>query len=225
MSSTLAKIKKKINVKETVLMIVLALVLFFFVKMMFGGIFGISLVVIENGPCPNSSMCPVYDQGDMFLIYKSAPENIELGDVIVYESENGFSTGILIIHRVVDITVIEEGGSDQYYYRVSGDNKNSNQEIDHFNSTSSLIPYGNVVGKTVFLIPKIGYLRLWLSDSPVFRYILIGLLVIVAAYLIFVPDKKKEDEEKEVEPSDNKGVEKIKFLLQRNHFRQYLKKR
>ncbi len=204
MSSTLEKIKKKINLKETVLMIVLALVLFFFVKMMFGGIFGISLVVIENGPCPNSSMCPVYDQGDMFLIYKSAPEDIELGDVIVYESENGFSTGILIIHRVVNITVIDEGGSDQYYYRVSGDNKNSNQEIDHFNPTSSLIPYGNVVGKTVFLIPKVGYLRLWLSDSPVFRYILIGLLVIVAAYLIFVPDKKKEDEEKEVETSDSK---------------------
>ena len=133
MSSTLAKIKNKINIKETTLMIVLALVLFFVVKMMFGGVFGISLVVIENGPCPNSSMCPVYDQGDMFLIYKSAPENIELGDVIVYESENGFSTGILIIHRVVNITILDNGGVNQYYYRVSGDNKDSNQDIDNFN--------------------------------------------------------------------------------------------
>jgi len=207
MSSTLTKIMKKVNIKETILMIVLTLVLFFFVKMMFGGIFGISLVVIENGPCPNSSMCPVYDQGDMFLIYKSAPEDIELGDVIVYESENGFSTGVLIIHRVVNITVIDDGESDQYYYRVSGDNKDSNQEIDHFNSTSSLIPYGNVVGKTVFLIPKVGYLRLWLSDSPVFRYILIGTLIAVAAYLIFVPDKKKEDEEKEGKESKEEPAE------------------
>ncbi|MHA1345231.1 MAG: hypothetical protein ACTSVO_15050 [Candidatus Heimdallarchaeaceae archaeon] len=204
MSSTLAKIKTKINIKETTLMIVLALVLFFVVKMMFGGVFGISLVVIENGPCPNSSMCPVYDQGDMFLIYKSAPENIELGDVIVYESENGFSTGILIIHRVVNITVLDNGGVNQYYYRVSGDNKDSNQDIDNFNSTSSLIPYESVSGKTVLLIPKVGYLRLWLSDSPVFRYILIGLLVAVAVYLIFVPDKKKEDEE--IEGEDSKEV-------------------
>lgn len=207
MSSTLAKIKKKINVKETITMVVLALVLFFFVKMMFGGIFGISLVVIENGPCPHSSMCPVYDQGDMFLIHKSAPENIELGDVIVYESENAFSTGILIIHRVVNITVIDDGGSDKYYYRVSGDNKDSNQDIDQFNSTTSLIPYENVVGKTVFLIPKVGYLRLWLSDSPIFRYVLIGALVAVALYLIFVPDKKKEDEDDEVKEGKTESAE------------------
>jgi signal peptidase I len=207
MSSTLAKIKKKINVKETITMVVLALVLFFFVKMMFGGIFGISLVVIENGPCPHSSMCPVYDKGDMFLIHKSAPENIELGDVIVYESENAFSTGILIIHRVVNITVIDDGGSDKYYYRVSGDNKDSNQDIDQFNSTTSLIPYENVVGKTVFLIPKVGYLRLWLSDSPIFRYVLIGALVAVALYLIFVPDKKKEDEDDEVKEGKTESAE------------------
>ncbi len=207
MSSTIAKIKKKINIKETITMVVLALVLFFFVKMMFGGIFGISLVVIENGPCPNSSMCPVYDQGDMFLLIKSAPEDIELGDVIVYVSEYKRLTGKLIIHRVVNITVVEKGEGIQYYYRVSGDNKDSNQEIDHFNSTSSLIPYGNVVRKTVFLIPKVGYLRLWLSDSPVFRYILIGALIAVAAYLIFVPDKKKEDEEKEGKESKEESAE------------------
>ena len=207
MSSTLAKIKKKINVKETITMVVLALVLFFFVKMMFGGIFGISLVVIENGPCPHSSMCPVYDQGDMFLIHKSAPENIELGDVTVYESENAFSTGILIIHRVVNITVIDDDGSDKYYYRVSGDNKDSNQDIDQFNSTTSLIPYENVVGKTVFLIPKVGYLRLWLSDSPILRYVLIGALVAVALYLIFVPDKKKEDEDDEVKEGKTESAE------------------
>jgi signal peptidase I len=209
MSSTLDKIKKKINIKEATLMIVLVLFLFFFVKMMFGGIFGISLVVIENGPCSTdpSSMCPVYDQGDMFLLIKSAPEDIELGDVIVYESEYGSSTGVLIIHRIVNITVIDEGGSDQYYFRVSGDNEASNQHIDHFNSTSSLIPYENVVGKTVFLIPKVGYLRLWLSESPVFRYTLIGALIAVAAYLIFVPDKKKEDEDKEGENSKEESAE------------------
>ncbi|MBY8999805.1 MAG: signal peptidase I, partial [Candidatus Heimdallarchaeota archaeon] len=207
MSSTLAKLKEKINIKEAIVMVVLALLLFFLVKMMFGGIFGTSLVVIENGPCPQSSMCPVYDQGDMFLIYKSAPENIELGDVIVYESENGFSTGILIIHRVVNITIIDAGAGDQYFFRVSGDNKDSNQAIDDFNSTTSLIPYENIVGKTVLLIPKIGYLRLWLSDSPVFRYLLIGLLVAAAIYLIFVPDKKKEDETKDGESGGEKSKE------------------
>lgn len=201
MSSTLDKIKKNINLKESIYMIVLALVLFFFVKMMFGGIFGISLVVIENGPCPNSSMCPVYDQGDMFLLLKSAPEDIELGDVIVYDSE---VSSLLVIHRVVNITIVESGEGDQYYFRVSGDN---NDWVDDFSLTTSLIPYESVIGKTVFLIPKIGYLRLWIIEYPVFRYLLIGLLIGVALYLIFVPDKKKEDEDKERETTNNKSSE------------------
>ncbi|MHA1954886.1 MAG: S26 family signal peptidase, partial [Candidatus Heimdallarchaeaceae archaeon] len=103
MSSSLIKFLKKIDIKETALMIVIGIALFFLIKMMFGGVLGVSLVVIENGPCPNSSMCPTYDQGDMFLIFKSKPENIQLGDVIVYESATVYSRGTLIIHRVVNI--------------------------------------------------------------------------------------------------------------------------
>ena len=182
-------------------MVVLALILFFFVKMMFGGIFGVSLVVIENGP--RSSMYPTYDKGDMFLIYKSSPEKIALGDVIVYESNYASNYGVLIIHRVVNITILESNGVEQYYFRVSGDNEQTNQPIDDFNSTTSLIPYDSVVGKTVFLIPKVGYLRLWLADYPVLRYTLLGLLVILALYLIFVPDKEKDEEEKNEEDTVN----------------------
>ena len=112
-----------IDVKEVAILFVFGIIIFFVFKMMFGGIFGLSLVVIENGPCPNSSMCPTYDKGDMFLINKVAPEKIELGDVIVYESS---FDGKLIIHRVINITI---DGSD-YTYRVSGDNYETNDRID-----------------------------------------------------------------------------------------------
>ncbi|NPD88460.1 MAG: signal peptidase I [Asgard group archaeon] len=202
MSSSLSKFLKKIDIKETAIMIVIAIALFFLVKMMFGGVLGVSLVVIENGPCPNSSMCPTYDQGDMFLIFKNKPENIQLGDVIVYESATVYSRGTLIIHRVVNITVITDTEGDHYYFLVSGDNPSSNNYIDYYDSTTHFIPYEAVLGKTKLIIPKLGYVKLWLSipDFIWLRYVLIAVLLGLAVYLIFAPDdkdKKKKDEEQE----------------------------
>ncbi|MHA1224662.1 MAG: hypothetical protein ACTSP3_15675 [Candidatus Heimdallarchaeaceae archaeon] len=150
----------------------------------------------------------------MFLINKCAPEKIQMGDVIVYKSETFYSNGILIIHRVINITIYNKDSNPQYYYRVSGDNPYTNDRVDDFNSTTSLIPYKSVLGKTVLLIPKIGYLRLWLTESPVFRYLLLGLLLLFAAYLIFYPDKddEKRKTEKKVEDTEEfKEGEKEKF--------------
>ncbi len=224
MSSTLSKYLKKINIKETIIMIIAGIIIFLIVKMMFGGLLGVSLVVIENGPCPNSSMCPTYDQGDMFLINKAAPDKIEIGDVIVYNSDYHFSD-FLIIHRVVNITVISDTHGDHYYYMVSGDNFNSNDYIDWYNSSTKLIPYDAVLGKTKLLIPKIGYLRLWMTDIPAIRYILLGLIVAISLYLILAPDDKKKKEkeglddtqeeiEKEEESTDvDPKEEKSKFNL------------
>ncbi|MCG3220650.1 MAG: hypothetical protein H7641_04655, partial [Candidatus Heimdallarchaeota archaeon] len=202
MSSSLSKFLKKIDIKETAIMIAIGIALFFLIKMMFGGVLGVSLVVIENGPCPNSSMCPTYDKGDMFLIFKSKPENIQLGDVIVYESATVYSRGTLIIHRVVNVTVIYDAEGPHYYYLVSGDNPSSNNYIDYYDSTTHYIPYGAVLGKTKLIIPKLGYIKLWLS-IPGFiwlRYVLIAILLGLAVYLIIAPDdkdKEKKDEEQE----------------------------
>ncbi len=191
--SYLKKFISDIDAKEVAVLIIFGLIIFIIFKMMFGGIFGLSLVVIENGP--QSSMWPTYDQGDMFLIYKCAPEKIELGDVIVYVSDTPLSRGTLIIHRVVNITTIDTATGMDYYYRVSGDNPNSNTYVDNYNSTTTLIPYEAVVGKTVFLIRKIGYLRLWLADNTAVRYILLIAIIGIGAYLILAPDKKKDKEE------------------------------
>jgi signal peptidase I len=209
MSSSLSKFLKKIDIKETAIMIVVAIVLFFIIKMMFGGVLGVSLVVIENGPCPNSSMCPTYDQGDMFVIYKSKPENIQLGDVIVYESATVYSRGTLIIHRVVNITVISDASGDNYYYLVSGDNPSSNSYIDWYNSTSHYIPYEAVLGKTKIIIPKLGYIKLWLSLPGLvwLRYVLIIILVGLAVYLIFAPDDKDKEKEDDEDSSEDEKPE------------------
>ena len=197
------KFVSDIDVKEVITLLVFGIIIFFIFKMMFGGIFGISLVVIENGPCPQSSMCPTYDKGDMFLINKASPEKIQLGDVVVYEST---IDGKLIIHRVINITTIETSSGLDYYYRVSGDNYNSNDRIDTYSGFNTTIPYEAVRGKTVMVIRKIGYLRLWMSEYPVIRNVLIILVVGVGAYLILAPEKKTEEEKaKEEEEKEAKA--------------------
>lgn len=203
MSSTLKKYLARVSWKDTVVMITIGLILFFVIKLMFGGIFGISLVVIENGPCPyDSSMCPVYDWGDLFIIVKNNPEDIQMGDIIVYVSHKPSSEGMLIIHRVVNITIIEDSNGEHYYYRVSGDNPITNSHIDWYNLTSTLIPFEDVQGKTTFMIPKIGHVRLWLTNNPGLRYLVIGFLAIIAIYLLFAPNKRKGKEEGEETKSD-----------------------
>lgn len=199
-STYVKKFISDIDTKEVAILIIFGLIIFIIFKMMLGGIFGLSLVVIENGP--QSSMWPTYDQGDMFLIYKCSPEKIELGDVIVYVSDTPMSRGTLIIHRVVNITKEDIGNGLEYFFRVSGDNPNSNNYADSYDGLTSLIPYEAVVGKTVLLIRKIGYLRLWLADNAAVRYILLAAVILVGAYLILSPDKKKEEEKVASEKSD-----------------------
>lgn len=200
MSSSLSRILKRINVKDAIYLFIFAIIIFLIVKMMFGGIFGLSLVVIENGP--KSSMWPTYDQGDMFLINRCSPEKIELGDVIVYESATTFSSGTLIIHRVINITIFEDSIGTHYYYRVSGDNPITNNNVDSYNTSSTLIPYDAVLGKTVFLIPKVGYLRLWMTSFPAVRFIILGALLIFGLYLIFSPDKDESKKAKKAVQED-----------------------
>jgi len=200
MSSSLSRILKRINIKDVIYLSIFAIIIFLIVKMMFGGIFGLSLVVIENGP--RSSMWPTYDQGDMFLINRCSPDKIQMGDVIVYESANSFSSGTLIIHRVINITIFEDSTGSHYYYRVSGDNPNTNNNVDFYNVSSTLIPYDAVLGKTIFLIPKIGYIRLWMTNSPAVRYIILAALLIFGLYLIFAPDKEEAKKAKDAVQKD-----------------------
>ncbi|MHA1303902.1 MAG: signal peptidase I, partial [Candidatus Heimdallarchaeaceae archaeon] len=194
MSQSLSQYLKRINWKDATSLVFVALLLFVVIKMLTGGLFGISLVVIENGP--KSSMWPTYDQGDMFIVYKAKPENIYMGDVIVYRTDlNPYipdKNKMLIIHRVINITIINGEDGAHYYYRVSGDNPISNNYVDSYNMSSTLIPYEAVLGKTVLLIPKVGYLRLWLSSNPFIQYLFLGILIAILLYLIFSPEENEK---------------------------------
>ncbi len=127
--------------------------------------FGFTLVVVEG-----HSMEPLFQSGDLVLVQKVPPDQIHIGDIIVYRGCGGH----LIIHRVVDIC---KGGS--YCFLTWGDNNRIPDTADMICSTCVCelrvanrpifwpgVPYSRVVGKVVeiggyiYKIPYIGALSI-----------------------------------------------------------------
>ncbi len=116
---------------------------------------------------PTSSMTPTIKVGDMVVVEKSNvlglvnelnPNNIKVGDIIVY-AKNSSGVSEMIIHRVVGIN--ETGG--QKYYILKGDNNSVDDP--------AMVPPDDVIGKAVIwnskpvAIPSVGYIFLWLKGA------------------------------------------------------------
>ncbi len=105
------------------------------------------------------SMFPVLRMGDIVFSYKCPPQDIHVGDIIIYRGIDGK----LIIHRVIKV-IIRDG---EYYYVTKGDN---NPIEDYFEFTGPGVPYSRVVGKVfdingaVFKIPYLGYMSIWFHN-------------------------------------------------------------
>ncbi len=77
-------------------------------------------IATVNGP----SMEPTFHDGDLVILAGVRPEDIKVGDVIVYSAS--WAGGEDVIHRVVSIE--ERGGT--YLFRVQGDNRETNPVPD-----------------------------------------------------------------------------------------------
>jgi len=118
------------------------------------------------------SMEPTYNVGDMIIIRETPKEEIKVGDIITYISENGIDT---ITHRVADIIEID----GQTYYKTKGDNNNSEDP--------ELVNYSQVKGTIVFKISKLGTIMTKLLTGT-------GITILFAVIIVsYVRDKNKED--------------------------------
>ncbi len=95
------------------------------------------------------SMEPLLQTGDLVFVIKASPDNIHVGDVVVYKRPNGE----YVIHRVIEII----GNGDSMLVVTKGDN--------------NPVPDGNIpidwvagkvvaIGGNVIKIPGIGYITL-----------------------------------------------------------------
>jgi len=107
------------------------------------GIYPIKPVVILTG-----SMEPVIKRGDAVIYDKIIYDNIEIGDIIVYNLDS-----IKVIHRVIDIQYTNKYGN---VLITKGDNNDSRD--------AKSVLREQVQGKVIAVIPKVGFPTIMVNE-------------------------------------------------------------
>ena len=95
-----------------------------------------------------------FNKGDIMVLYGKKPENIEMGEVIVFKSKRPDP----IIHRIVKKWEL----NGNYYFQTKGDHN-----IDSINSPTldeTNIGEERYLGKAVIRIPLLGYIKIWFVE-------------------------------------------------------------
>ncbi|WP_414470012.1 signal peptidase I [Methanobacterium sp. ACI-7] len=108
----------------------------------------------------SGSMEPVLYRGDIVIIDNNPDKNnLQVGDIVVYRA-TWFPQPV--IHRVIKIDKTSEGN----LYTIQGDNNPSQDPAPvHPNQIISKVvnyPWSNDPGQAPVVIPKIGYVTLWI---------------------------------------------------------------
>lgn len=106
------------------------------------GVFPIFPSVIATG-----SMEPGIKPGDIIIIKKVDARSLKVGDIVQYRKEK-----IDITHRIIDIE--KEGG---VMYKTKGDNNSA--------ADSELVSPQQIRGKVLTVVPKVGWLTLFLRQG------------------------------------------------------------
>lgn len=88
-----------------------------------------------------------FNTGDIIVLFGKNPEDIAIGDVIVFRSNRPDP----IIHRVIKKSVDD----DKYYFRTKGDHNPNSHPFE------SRIGEELIIGKAFFKIPWLGYIKIW----------------------------------------------------------------
>ena len=109
----------------------------------------------------SGSMEPAFYRGDIVLVQKADflgihefnPEDVQVGDVVVYDAA-WFDQPV--IHRIINITDIN--GTKMYV--IKGDN--NNRPDPYYVPADRIQERVVTINDNLFVLPKIGYLSLWL---------------------------------------------------------------
>ena len=120
------------------------------------------LVVVTSG-----SMSPTLERGHLLIIQKQAPEDIVLGDIIVFKSHIRWPDEKILVHRVSNIITDNKG-------RIKLETKGDNNEWTDQAGPHIPEPYireKNLMGKVISIgqfplkIPFVGYLGIWINEG------------------------------------------------------------
>ncbi|MEM1545661.1 MAG: signal peptidase I [Candidatus Methanomethylicia archaeon] len=170
-----SRILKNSKIKDYIMMAILLITVLF--------AYNILQIVLNTkvpiGVVSSSSMEPSLKKGDYVICIGVKAENIEVGDIIIFNLPYKSN----IIHRVVNKTKDSNGN---WRFLTKGDNNNSPDENPY--NIETWIREKDIVGKVVLKIPYIGWITLIAHESPIISLIIFLLILIV----ITVPWCKEE---------------------------------
>lgn len=149
-----------------------------------GILIAISLLPINNNyklyTVRTGSMEPTIPIGSVIAV-KSQPD-YQSGDIITFLSQQAKNKDESTTHRIIS----KEGVVGNYEYTTKGD---ANDSAD-----AEKIPQYKIIGKSLFHIPLIGYLLVYLKTLPG----LILIIIIPATIIIYEESKKIHSEAKNI---------------------------
>jgi len=95
-----------------------------------------------------------FNKGDLMVLFGTKPEKVKIGEVIVFMAGRPDP----IIHRVVDIKNV----NGTYIFQTKGD-KNSGQIVTSWLDETN-VKQSSIVGKAVFRIPYLGWVKIVAVD-------------------------------------------------------------
>ena len=160
-------VRKVWNIVSTVVLILVALVVFL--------LFGLRLFGLQGYTVLSGSMEPTYHTGSVIYVKSVDADSLEVGQPITFYL-NGKTVAT---HRIIE--VVQENGSVSY--RTKGD---ANDVAD-----GSLVTPKNVIGVPVFSIPCLGYALSYIQSPPgTYVAIAVGAFIVL---LVFLPSLIFED--------------------------------
>lgn len=103
---------------------------------------------IQKGEFKEFPMHNGFNTGDIIILRGSEPQNIKIGDIIVYSS---YIKPDPIIHRVVD----KKESKSKYIFQTKGDH---NDDSGYYEQS---IGQDQILGKAWVRVPFLGYVKIW----------------------------------------------------------------
>ena len=121
-------------------------------------------------------------------IFVHREDNLELGDIITFDSINEDTYGMDITHRIVRKETLENG---TVVYRTKGDNN----ELED----TAIVPFDNIFGKVILKITNLGTFRNFIVKPYNMLLILLLPLVLIFVSIYFISSKIKKIRKEEIE--------------------------
>jgi len=182
---------------EVVLLILLALLGSFALQWM------LALALHTNTPLHtpiSGSMEPTLKIGDLLIIrgglraedIHASPKD---GDIIVFHNPEN-PNGLPIVHRAIE--KIQKDG--KWYFLTKGDNN----PYDDYRAFGWLVPEDYIIGKVIFVIPKVGYILRGLDEKIIYvggyavtlRMLLMAVNILALLYLELTSYKEESGRSK-----------------------------